>query len=1057
VKLQFKVQGYQTAAVNAVVDCFRAVYRQPFADGIKYKIDPGKSRPVPTPDPNEPVALLGLDPAGSAHKELPPGLRNTEIHLSPAQLLGNIHEVQKRTCGLPLSSELVTSPAATLNLDVEMETGTGKTYVYIKTIMELHRAYGWSKYVVVVPSVAIREGVQKSFEITAEHFLSEYGRQARAFVYDSDHLEEVETFSSDDGIQVMIINAQNFNRDAKKADADTGRGKSAGLKMFKELDSFKSRRPIDVIAANRPILIIDEPQRLGSNPKNPSETLKALSRFNALFALRYSATHAIEHNRVHRLDALDAYNQKLVKKIAVRGISVKGLAGSSAYLYVDGLEIGKGPDFPKARVELHVQTKGGSIVPRVVKVQKGSRLHDVSGGIEAYKGLVVDDIDANNDVVTLLDGQTLTVGQITNDVTDDQKRRLQIREVIRAHLDKERQLFGLGIKVLSLFFIDEVPKYRDYTQPDNLGDYARVFEEEYEALEADKLSELDLDESARRYRDFLERDSVRAIHNGYFSIDRKTGRWVDGDIEATGDNKGQSRDKEAYDAILRDKEKLLDLNFPLRFIFSHSALREGWDNPNVFTLGFLKRAAPGDSRRQEVGRGLRLAVDQGGERADNPVTVHEINELTVVTEESYADFVRDFQRETLSLLSARPRKATPDFFAGAVLHDFAAGTEHKLTLDEAKQLQYWLTVNGFIDYEQQLTDKWIDRQILPEMPALPPVLEPFFYQVADLIDSLHIEAPKLTDGRKPKQIPINKSNFDKKEFQELWQRINRKAFYQVDFDSEELITNCVGVLDTSLNVAKMQYVVVEGTMVSGIDADVLAAGTAFKVGRATTETSELSASSTVPYDLLGEIAEKTRLTRRTCAAILSRVNPATFSKFKQNPEQFITEAARRINEQLSATIIQKIEYNILEDRYNSSIFTENQTAQDLSKAVHTPNRNIFEYVVDDSEVERAFGAALDVSNEVVVYTKLPRGFKIPTPIDDYNPDWAIAFNDGSVKHVYFVAETKGSLSSLDLRGAEKTKIECAKKFFAALNEKNGHDVTYGVVTNYTELMQLVTA
>lgn len=1055
-KLKFKVQEYQTAAVKSVVDCFRAIHRQPFADGIRYKIDPGKAGAIPIPDANARVALPGMSPDVSlASKELRPGLRNTELHLSPTQLLENIHEVQKRTSGLMLSPDLVNSPAAALNLDVEMETGTGKTYVYIKTIMELHRAYGWSKYVVVVPSVAIREGVKKSFDITAEHFLSEYGHQVRAFVYDSDHLEEVETFSSDDGIQVMIINAQNFNRDAKKADADTGKGKSAGLKMFKELDAFKSRRPIDVIAANRPILIIDEPQRLGSNPRKPSETLKALGRFNALFALRYSATHAIEHNRVHRLDALDAYKAKLVKKIAVRGISVKGLAGSSAYLYVDGMELGRGADFPKARVELQVQTKGGPIVSKIVRVQKGSRLHDISGGIEAYKGLVVDEIDANNDVVTLLDGQTLTVGQITNDVTDDQKRRLQIREVIRAHLDKERQLFGLGIKVLSLFFIDEVPKYRDYTQPGNLGEYARVFEEEYEALRAERLSELDLDESAARYRDYLERDVVRTIHNGYFSVDKKTGRWVDGDIEATGDNKGQSRDTEAYDAILRDKEKLLDLNYPLRFIFSHSALREGWDNPNVFTLGFLKRAAAGDSRRQEVGRGLRLAVDQNGERADNPVTVHEINELTVVTEESYADFVRDFQRETLNLLSARPRKATPEFFTGAALHDVAAGTEHKLTVDEAKQLQYWLTANGFIDYEQQLTAKWIDRQNLPEIPALPPALEPYFYQVAELIDSLHVEAPKLTDGRKPKLIPINKSNFDKPEFQELWQRINRKAFYQVQFGSEELINSCVRVLDTSLNVAKMQYVVVVGSMASDIDTDALSAGRAFKIAKTTTESSELSASSTVPYDLLGEIAEKTRLTRRTCAAILTGVTPATFAKFKQNPEQFITEAARLINEQKSATIIQKIEYNLLDDRYDSAIFTQNQTAQDLSKAVHTPNRNVFEYVVDDSGIERALGAALDVSNEVVVYTKLPRGFFIPTPVGDYNPDWAIAFTEGSVKHVYFVAETKGSLSTLQLKGVENAKIECARKFFASLNEKSGHDVNYDVVTDYTELMQLV--
>lgn len=1059
-KLQFKVQEYQTAAVDAVVDCFRAVHRQPYADGVKYKIDPGKVATAPALDPNAAPTLAGLTPAPSEPpKELGPGLRNTDVVLSQAQVLENIHAVQRRTRGLPLSSGVVSSPAAGLNLDVEMETGTGKTYVYIKTIMELHRQFGWSKFVVVVPSVAIREGVKKSFEITADHFLAEYRTQARAFVYDSDHLEDIETFASDAGVQVMIINAQNFNRDAKKATSDTDqKGKASGLRMFKVLDGFKSRRPIDVVAANRPILIIDEPQRLGNNPNRPSETLKALGRFNALFALRYSATHAIEHNKVHRLDALDAYNKKLVKKIAARGISVKGLAGSSAYLYVDGMELGKGADFPKARVELEVQARGGGITRKTVKLKKGDRLHDISGGIEAYNGLVVDDVDAIANTVTLMDGQLLQAGQVTNDVTDEQKRRLQIREVIRAHLDKERQLFGLGIKALSLFFIDEVAKYRDYERPDRMGDYARVFEEEYEALKAEKLGELDLDESSALYRAFLERDAVGDIHNGYFSRD-KSGRWIDSDSSDSSDERqGISKDAEAYDAILRDKEKLLDPNFPLRFIFSHSALREGWDNPNVFTLGFLKKATAGDSRRQEVGRGLRLSVDQHGDRADNPMTVHEINVLTVVTEESYVDFVAGFQKETLGLLSARPRKAEPGFFVGAMLRDGAAGTEHKITEEESKQLQRWLQKHDFVDLDDQLAEKWIGRASLPEIPSLPDSLQPYFYQVAELIDSLNVQAPKVDDGRKMKTIPRNETNFSKREFLDLWDRINRRAVYQVDFDSKQLVDNCVRVLDTSLHVARLQYVVVQGVQRDAIEVEHLATGESFKVSRTKTEESSLSANSTVPYDLLGEISEKTHLTRRSCAAILSGIKPSTFEMFRQNPEQFITEASRLINEQKIATVVADIEYDILDDRYDLSLFTEAQTGQDLAKSVHTPNRNVYEYVIDDSEVERAFGAALDVSEEVVVYTKLPRGFKIPTPLDDYNPDWAIAFKQGAVKHVYFVAETKGSLSSLELRPAEKAKIDCARKLFRKLNEVAGTPgIKYDVVRNYDDLLQLMGA
>ena len=576
-------------------------------------------------------------------------------------------------------------------------------------------------------------------------------------------------------------------------------------------------------------------------------------------------------------------------------------------------------------------------------------------------------------------------------------------------------------------------------------------------MRTDKLDELDLDRD-RGVPRLPERDAVQDIHNGYFSVDKKTGRWVNSDSSDASDEKqGISKDAEAYDAILRDKEKLLDPDYSLRFIFSHSALREGWDNPNVFTLGFLKKATAGDSRRQEVGRGLRLAVDRHGERTDNPVTVHDINVLTVVTEESYLDFVKGFQDETLRLLSARPRKATPEFFAGSVVHD-EAGAELKLTIDDAKQLQHWLIKHDFVDFDNQITEKWIGRKDLPEMPAMPPRLEPFFPQLAVLIDSLNVQAPKVDDSRKGQVVPMNKANFGKKEFKELWERINRRVVYQVDFDSQELISHCVRVLDTSLQVARLQYVVVEGVQRDVVEAEHLESGESFKVARTKMEESSLSASSTVPYDLLGEIAEKTNLTRRTCAAILRGVRPDTFAKFKQNPEQFITEAARLINEQKAAGSRRAHRVRPAGRQVRPVDLHREPDRAGLSKAVHTPNRNIYEYVVDDSEVERAFGASLDVSEEVVVYTKLPRGFKIPTPLDDYNPDWAIAFTEGSVKHVYFVAETKGSLSSLELRGAEKAKIECARKLFMKLNEEAGNPgIRYDVVTNYSELMQLVTA
>ena len=1024
-KLQFKVQQFQTEAVDAVVEVFSG---QPFADGVSYRVDPGEN--------SAPTLLEDA------------GLRNAEIALTPPQLLANVNSVQQAR-GLTLSKELkdpVKTSAAPINLDIEMETGTGKTYVYIKTIMELHKRYGWSKYIVVVPSIAIREGVKKSFDITAEHFQQFYGSKPRTFIYDSSRLHEIERFSSDSGVQVMIINIQAFNATGKDA-----------RRIYEVLDDFQSRRPIDVIAANRPILIIDEPQKIEGDIRKPSKSLEALGLFNALFALRYSATHKIERTKVHRLDAVDAYNQKLVKKIAVRGITVKHLAGSTAYLYVDGLEVGKGSDFPKARVELEVQTAQG-IRRQVKRLSQGMNLHDISGGIEAYKGLFIRDVDAIRDIIELSNGDIIRAGEVTEDVAEDQKRRIQIREVIRAHLEKERELFAQGIKTLSLFFIDEVAKYRDYDREDSLGEYACVFEEEYEAVLADLLGQLDYDEAAERYREHVQGIPVRKTHEGYFSIDKKSGRQIDGSAKKTGVTAGQSDDVDAYELILKDKERLLSFEEPVRFIWSHSALREGWDNPNVFIMGMLKKSDNTTTRRQEIGRGLRLSVDQHGERMDNPVTVHDINELTVVTDESYTDFVTALQKEIIESLSARPRKASVDYFTDKQIK-LADGSTSVLDKTLAQALYNHLIRHDYISDEGLVTQAYKDARANgtlagPTAEALKPVID----FVWPLVDALYVDMPMPIDGRKPKKIPFNESNFKKREFQELWGRINHKVIYQVEFDSAELIKNCIRTLDKSLNVTVMQYLVETGKQVVGLEVEQLEAGTGFRVSETKVEYSAVSVGSTVKYDLLGEIAEKTQLTRRTCAEILTGINPATFAKFKQNPEQFIAEAARLINEQKATVVVEHLTYDPINNRFDTSIFTENQTAQDLSKAGDKLKKSVYEYVVTESKVERSFVEKLDVSDEVVVYSKLPRGFFIPTPVGDYNPDWAIAFRDDAtkIKHVYFVAETKGSMSTLQLKGIENAKIECARKFFESLNCRTESDgVKYDVVDNYDSLLQLV--
>lgn len=1022
-KLQFKVQQYQTDAVESVVQVFDG---QPKHSGISYRIDPGQVTP-----PAAPNLFETTDRPDS-------GLRNAEIALSGAQLLENVNRVQQSR-NLPRAAKLVDSKAASgaPNLDIEMETGTGKTYVYIKTIMELYKRYGWAKFIVVVPSVAIREGVKKSFDVTADHFQQHYGTKPRSFIYSSSQLHDLERFSSDAGVQVMIINIQAFNATGKDH-----------RRIYDVLDDFQSRRPIDVIAANRPIVIIDEPQKIGA-----AKSLDALSRFHGLMVLRYSATHKVEHTKVHRLDALDAYNQKLVKKIAVRGITVKGLAGSTAYLYLDTIEIAKGAK-PRARVEVEVQTHSG-IRRQVKRLDVGANLHDVSNGIEAYKGLFITEIDASRDVIELSNGDVVIAGQLADsDVTEETKRRIQIREVIRAHLDKERQLFGQGIKVLSLFFIDEVAKYRDYDREDTLGEYARFFEEEYTTIRDEVFGELAIDDATAEYQKYLRRDGARQVHAGYFSIDKKTKQQVDGKVSGRGDDKGQSTDTAAYDLILKDKERLLSFAEPVRFIFSHSALREGWDNPNVFVMGMLKKSDNTVSRRQEIGRGLRLSVDQHGERMDNPVTVHDINELTVVTDESYTDFVTGLQKELAESLAARPRKASIKFFTGKTFQT----PEGESVVEEAvaQALYKYLIKNDYLNDDDTISEAYKlakDSGTLAEPSS--EVLRPVIDFVWPLVDALYTEVPDLIDGRKPKKVPLNEDNFAKKEFQTLWNRINHKAVYQVEFDSTELIRKSIAHLDHHLNVAPMQYVIQAGEQRDQLETDDLAGGVGFSVSSTQTHTESVSAGSQVKYDLLGEITEKTKLTRRTVAAILRGVQPATFAKFRLNPEQFITEAARLINEQKATVIVEHLTYDALEDRFDSAIFTENQTKQDLTHAGGKLSKHIYDYVVTDSNIERDFVTELDTSEEVAVYAKLPRGFVIPTPVGDYNPDWAIAFTEGSVKHVYFVAETKGSLSTLQLKGVENAKIECARKYFASFNAKNGQDVIYEVVTDYAELMQLV--
>ncbi len=1006
-KLKFKVQPYQTNAVNSVVDCFAG---QPNVSSVTYRIDPGRKA------------------QGSAFDE---GFKNADIALADMQVLTNIKDVQRRQ-NLPMSDTLVSSAGCKFNLDIEMETGTGKTYCYIKTMFEMNKRYGWSKFIVMVPSIAIREGVYKSLQITADHFAETYGKKARFFIYNSKRLHELESFSSDAGINVMVINIQAFN--ARGAD---------NRRIYDELDDFQSRRPIDVIASNRPIIILDEPQKMEGKA-----TMEALPKFKPLMILRYSATHKTPHNRVHRLDALDAYNQKLVKKISVRGIHTRGLAGTNAYLYLEGIDISKRA--PVARIELEVKLKSGEIKRQLRRLEFRDDLFVESGELDQYRdGFTISQIDYNHDTVEFTNGIVLKAGEATGDVSERDIRRIQIRETIKAHLDKEKQLFAQDIKVLSLFFIDEVVKYRDYDQADEKGEYARVFEEEYALLKAEYLSELAIDNEA--YRKHLAGIDGDKTHNGYFSIDKKTNRLRNPDLGA---RTVDSDDVDAYDLILKDKERLLSFSEPTRFIFSHSALREGWDNPNVFVMCMLKHSDNTISRRQEVGRGLRLSVDQRGDRMDNPAIVHDINVLTVVASESYRDFVSGLQQEISETLSSRPRQATEAYFTGNTILTEAGPVQ--ITPAMAKQIYKYLLKNDYTDDADQIAKTYHEAKEAGKLADLPDDLKPHADQIFQLIDSVFSAAllPKVEDGRKPKTNPLNE-NFEKKEFQELWARINQKAVYRVEFDSAELIRKCVSALDSQLRVTPLQYTVQVGIQQDGLTDDQLKAGDGFQVTSTTTEQGS-SVQSLVKYDLIGKVAEHVQLTRGTTAEILTGIQPSVFEQFNENPEHFIAETSRIIAEQKATMIIERLDYDAVTDRYGVDIFTANQTGQDLSRATAKLKHHVYDYAVTDSDVERRFVEDLDTSTEVVVYAKLPRGFLIPTPVGDYNPDWAISFKEGTVKHIYFVAETKGSMSSMKLREIERNKIECARKFFDELGKKLPQNrVKYEIVTNFSKLMDIV--
>ena len=1054
-KLKFKNQEFQEAATAAVCDVFNG---QPYHDPNVYTVDPGVKREDFSRRDAEEQSLPGLEVLSQASLDLQDepdvGYKNADIELLPDILLKNLHEVQDRQ-NLEHSNLRASYETTLPELEVEMETGTGKTFVYIKTIFELNKRYGWSKFIIIVPGIAIREGVKKSLDIMADKFQNDYGKTAKTYVYNSAHPQDVLDFSTNSDIQVLVMNVQAFN----------ARGKDA-RRIYMELDEFASRKPIDMIAANRPILILDEPQKMEGKATN-----EMLPLFHPLMILRYSATHKTIRNLVFRLDAIDAFEQKLVKKIEPVCIDVSNRAGVYAYVYC--AEIRPGKDGPEALLEFQVQRKTGEIVNETKIVRMNDDLKELSKGVDAYQDRYrVIGLNAKDGygILEFENGLTLIPGQVTGDVSEKELRRIQIREAIKAHLDKETQLFTQGVKVLTLFFIDEVKKYRVYTDSDEgkCGDYARMFEEEYTKAVNERLSALEgvgIDPALKKYWEGI---SAAQTHSGYFAEDKKH--------KLKDTNGATENDTPAYDLILKNKEQLLSLSEPVRFIFSHSALREGWDNPNVFVLCPLKKPDAGNevARRQEVGRGLRLCVDQNGERQDDPTTVHDVNILTVVANEEFSSYVNGLQKEIMEACARRPVLADAGFFKGKILKaevevkktvvengkpvekTVQETVKHVVTEVEAKAINKWLYKNDFIDENDNVLPAWReakDAGTIPELPASLANLKPFTEAVTRLVDS--VRDPKAVKDfiqpNRPKPLKTNK-NFDRTEFKELWKRINHKTAYTVEFSSEELIKKAIDALDSQIDIPKLTYTVKKATQTAG---NAFAAGVheSHKVDEHYTDTG-------VKYDLVGKVAEGTVLTRKTVRDILAGMQKFRFDQFKNNPEKFIAEVIRIINEQKATMIVEHIQYHILEDTYSSDIFTKNQmilpahmaSIRDDGKPLQ---KHIYDFLTTDSSGEKAFAKELDNSAEVVVYAKLPGGFAILTPLGSYNPDWAIAFKEGAVKHVYFVAETKGSLSELQLREIEKAKIACARKFFLSLGTKDAqYHVTYRKVASYHDLMDM---
>ncbi|OAI65087.1 restriction endonuclease subunit R [Ralstonia solanacearum] len=989
---------YQLQAIESVCDLFRGqeICRTEFTVTMKL------------PDQQLTLGVADTDK----------GLGN-RLTLLDDQLLENLRSVQLRN-GLTPSSTLASG-----DFTVEMETGTGKTYVYLRTVFELNKRYGFTKFVIVVPSVAIKEGVYKSLQITEEHFKSMYaGVPVDFFLYDSGKLGQVRNFATSATIQIMVVTVGAIN-------------KKEVNNLYKDSEKTGGEKPIDLIRATRPIVIVDEPQSVDGGLSGAGKA--ALDAMNPLCTLRYSATHANKHHMVYRLDAVDAYERKLVKQIEVAAATIEDAFNKP---YVRLLEVSNKKGI-SAKVELHIQTATGA-KPQVLTVSDGEDLQQ-STKRAVYADFRVGEINTakGEEFMELRypGGEVyLALGQAHGEVDALAVQREMIRRTIKEHLEKEKLLRPKGIKVLSLFFIESVARYRQYDNDGNpvKGDYARIFEEEYR-----RAAKLPAFQSLFGEVDLAQ--EAAAVHDGYFSIDKK-GRWADPELDKEGGLKNETSRADAergYNLIMKEKEKLLTFSTPLKFIFSHSALKEGWDNPNVFQICALREMGSERERRQTLGRGLRLCVNQDGQR----VYGHDVNRLTVIATESYQEFADNLQREIEADTGIR--------FGIVEQHQFATiaittpdGKVVPLGVDQSKVLWDHLRASGHIDAKGKVQDS-LKTALKEGKLALPESFESYRGQVTELLRKVtgRVEV-KNRDDRET--VPLRKGADGKavtlsEDFKALWDRIKHKTTYRVQFDNAKLIKDCTAALTRDLRIARarLQWRKAElGIGKFGVEAT--------EVGGATTVVLD-EAGIELP-DLLTDLQDRTHLTRRTLVKIL--IECERLDDFKRNPQQFIEQAAEIINRCKRMAVVDGIRYQRLGDDvyWKQELFETEELTGYLTNMLRDTKRSIYEHVVYDSATERDFADALEKDDDVVLYAKLPGWFKVPTPLGSYNPDWAVLVNKDGTRRLYFVVETKGSLFVDDLRNKEQAKIECGQAHFEAL-AVGENPARYLVATSISDLQK----